>query len=96
MQFLRKLTAARNLLGDNRINMDHPVTKEEDDPKYRIAYDVDRDKVGCVSIQAALGGDVPRDLFLRYFSTGYAWTVNASACKIYLIHHYSQSEPCPA
>jgi hypothetical protein len=56
----------------------------EDDPEYRIAYDVDRCKVGCVIIQAALGCDVPHDLYYDYFSAD-AWTVNASDCKIYPI-----------
>jgi hypothetical protein len=55
------------------------------DPEYRIAYDVDRCKVGCVLIQAALGCDVPRALFFDYFGTGAAWTVNARDCKIYPI-----------
>lgn len=57
----------------------------EDDPEYRIAYDVDRRKVGCVLIQAVLGGDVPRDLFFDYFGTGEAWTVNANGCQVYPI-----------
>lgn len=57
----------------------------DDDPEYRIAYDVDRCKVGCVLIQAAYDCDVPRDLFFRYFGTGEAWTVNAKHCKIYPI-----------
>jgi hypothetical protein len=35
---------------------------------YRIAYDCDLRKVGCVLLQAALGGTVPNDLFHRYFS----------------------------
>lgn len=58
---------------------------DDEDPEYRIAYDVDRCKVGCVLIQAALGCDVPRDLFFKYFGTGEAWTVNARDCKIYPI-----------
>lgn len=58
---------------------------ESDDPEYRIAYDADRRKVGCVLIQAVLGGDVPRDLFFRYFGTGDAWTVHADRCELYLI-----------
>lgn len=57
---------------------------EDDDPEYRIAYDVEQCKVGCVLIQAALGGDVPRDLFYDYFGTE-AWTVSASGCQIYPI-----------
>lgn len=55
-----------------------------DDPEYRIAYDVDHCKVGCVLIQVALGGDVPQDLYYAYFTVD-AWTVNASDCKIYPI-----------
>lgn len=58
---------------------------DEDDPEYRIAYDVENCKVGCVLIQAALGCDVPRDLYFDYFGTGDAWTVNASACQVYPI-----------
>lgn len=56
-----------------------------EDPEYRIAYDVDRCKVGCVLIQAALCCDVPRDLFFDYFGTGGAWTVVASHCQVYPI-----------
>lgn len=58
---------------------------DTDDPEYRIAYDVDRCKVGCVIIQAALCGTVPSDLFYRYFGTGEAWTVSARGCQIYPI-----------
>jgi len=62
-----------------------PTDATDDDPEYRIAYDVDRCKVGCVLIQAALGGDVPHALFYDYFGTGEAWTVNARDCQIYPI-----------
>jgi len=58
---------------------------EDDDPEYRIAYDVEHCKVGCVLIQAALGGGLPSKLFYDYFGTGAAWTVDAGACKIYTI-----------
>lgn len=62
-----------------------PLSLETDaDPQYRIAYDVDRCKVGCVLIQAALGGTVPSDLFHGHFSTE-AWTVNAIGCQVYPI-----------
>jgi hypothetical protein len=54
------------------------------DPEYRIAYDVVRHKVGCVLIQAALGGDVPQELFYNYFGPE-AWTVDATYCRIYAI-----------
>ena len=57
---------------------------EDPDPEYRIAYDVDRCKVGCVLIQVALGGDVPHDLYYKHFSVE-DWTVNASDCKVYPI-----------
>ena len=57
---------------------------DEDDPEYRIAYDVDRYKVGCVLIQAVLGGNVPSDLFSRYFDAD-TWTLDASACVVYPI-----------
>lgn len=60
-------------------------TDDDDDPEYRIAYDVDHCKVGCVLIQAALCGTVPHDLFYDYFGTGEAWTVNASDCKVFAI-----------
>ena len=66
-------------------NVETAETAEDNDPEYRIAYDVDRCKVGCVLIQAALGGDVPRNLFFDYFGTGDAWTVNARDCKVYPI-----------
>jgi len=61
-------------------------SKEEadDDPEYRIAYDVKRCKVGCVLIQAALG-TVPSKLFYDYFGTSDAWTVDASGCQVYRI-----------
>ena len=59
--------------------------EDTDDPEYRIAYDVDRCKVGCVIIQAALCGTVPSDLFYRYFGAGEAWTVSASGCQVYPI-----------
>ena len=58
---------------------------EDDGPEYRIAYDVDRCKVGCVLIQAALGGTVPSDLYYEHFGTGDAWTVSALGCQIYPI-----------
>jgi len=57
----------------------------DDDPEYRIAYDVERRKVGCVLIQAALACDVPHDLFYDYFGTGGAWTVDARGCQVYPI-----------
>lgn len=60
------------------------VPVSADDPQYWIAYDVHHCKVGCVLIQAALGGDVPRDLFSRYFDTE-TWTVDASTCALYPI-----------
>jgi len=69
---------------DLSLNVDADLDGDPD-PEYRIAYDVDRCKVGCVLIQAALGCDVPRDLFFDYFGTGDAWTVNASGCKVYPI-----------
>lgn len=57
---------------------------DADDPEYRIAYDVERCKVGCVLIQAALGGDVPSDLFYEHFGAE-AWTVHATGCQVYPI-----------
>lgn len=57
----------------------------DDDPEYQIAYDVDHCKVGCVLIQVALGGTVPKKLFYDHFGTGEAWTVNAGACRVYAI-----------
>jgi hypothetical protein len=66
--------------------IDEDIEADDDaDPEYRIAYDVDHCKVGCVLIQAALCGTVPNTLFYDYFGTGEAWTVNASDCKIYNI-----------
>lgn len=56
----------------------------DDDPEHRIAYDVDSRKVGCILIQGALGGNVPRDLFFRYFDSD-TWTLDASVCRIYPI-----------
>jgi hypothetical protein len=61
------------------------TSPDEEDPEYRIAYDVALCKVGCVLVQVALGGDVPRDLFFDHFGTGDAWTVSARGCKIYPI-----------
>lgn len=58
--------------------------EEDDDPEYRIAYDVDCCKVGCVLIQAALGGTVPSDLYYEHFGVD-AWTVSASGCQVYPI-----------
>jgi hypothetical protein len=57
----------------------------DDDPEYRIAYDVDHCKVGCVLIQAALRCNVPNALFFEYFGTGSAWTVDARGCQVYRI-----------
>lgn len=65
--------------------MTDETSADVDDPEYRIAYDVDHCKVGCVLIQAALCGTVPHDLFYDYFGTGEAWTVNASDCKVFPI-----------
>lgn len=63
-----------------------PTDVEEDaDPEYRIAYNVDCCKVGCVLIQAALGGTVPSDLYYEHFGVGESWTVNASGCQVYPI-----------
>jgi hypothetical protein len=59
--------------------------QEDDDPEYGIAYDVARRKVGCVIIQAALGGDVPRELYFKHFGTSSSWTVNAGGCAVYPI-----------
>ena len=56
----------------------------DDDPEYRIAYDVDRCKVGCVLIQAALGGTVPSNLYYAHFDCD-AWTVSADGCQVYPI-----------
>lgn len=55
-----------------------------DDPVYRIAYDVDHCKVGCVLIQVALGGTVPSDVFYRHFPSE-AWTVHATGCQVFPI-----------
>jgi hypothetical protein len=60
------------------------MTAIEDDPEYRIAYDVSRRMVGCILIQVSLGGDVPHDLFFRYFDID-AWTVDGSGCLLYPI-----------
>ena len=57
---------------------------DTDDPEYRIAYDVNRCKVGCVLIQAALG-TVPSKPFYDYFGTRDAWTVDAGGCQVYRI-----------
>ena len=58
---------------------------DDDDPEYRIAYDVERCKVGCVLIQVALGGDVPSALFHDYFGACESWTVNVTGCQVYPI-----------
>ncbi|HSX23062.1 MAG TPA: hypothetical protein VLE97_09835 [Gaiellaceae bacterium] len=63
--------------------MREPVA--DDDPEYRIAYDVARRKVGCVLIQAALGCTVPSRLFHDFFGMGEAWTVDASGVQVYRI-----------
>jgi hypothetical protein len=60
------------------------LESEVADPEYLIAYDVTRCKVGCVLIQAALGGDVPHALFYDYFGTE-TWTVDATGCVVYPI-----------
>ena len=60
------------------------IVETDADPEYRIAYDVDHCKVGCVLIQAALGGTVPSDLYYEHFGTA-AWTVNAAGCQVYPI-----------
>jgi hypothetical protein len=61
------------------------MTDDDDDPdpEYRIAYDVERCKVGCVLIQVALGGDVPSALFHEHFPEG--WTVAVNGCQVYPI-----------
>ena len=64
--------------------MSDDSTETDDDPEYRIAYDVKRCKVGCVLIQAAIG-TVPSKLFHDYFGDGAAWTVDASGCQVYPI-----------
>lgn len=64
---------------------DPNIDDAEADPEYRIAYDVENCKVGCVLIQAALCGTVPSALFYDYFGAGESWTVNARDCKVYLI-----------
>lgn len=60
------------------------MSVDEEDPEYRIAYDVKQCKVGCVLIQVALGGDVPNDLFHTLFPAE-LWTVAASGCQVYPI-----------
>lgn len=67
------------------MSADDKVIEVDDDPKYRIAYDVERCKVGCVLIQAALGGDVPPALFHNYFKTYKSWTINVIGCQVYPI-----------
>lgn len=61
------------------------AASSEVDPEYLIAYDIDRCKVGCVLIQAALGGTLPRDLYYAYFGADESWTIDASACRVYPI-----------
>jgi hypothetical protein len=58
---------------------------DEADPTYRIAYDVEHCKVGCVLIQAVLGGTVPSDLFHSFFGAGDCWTLDAKDCVVYQI-----------
>jgi len=65
---------------------------KDDDLEYRIAYDVDRCKVGCVLIQVALGGDVPHDLFYNHFPAE-GWTVAVSGCQVYPIRRCLRHAP---
>lgn len=58
---------------------------DDNDPVYRIAYDVSRCKAGCVLLQAALGGTVPPALFNDYFSNSDGWTLDLNDCKVYSI-----------
>ena len=58
-----------------------PPDDDEDDPNIAIAYDVARCKVGCVLIEAALGGTVPSALFFKHFGTGDSWTGSAPAVR---------------
>jgi hypothetical protein len=57
---------------------------DPDDPEYQIAYDVNLCKVGCVLIQAALGGTLPSDLYYEHFDVN-AWTVNVAGCQVFPI-----------
>lgn len=59
-----------------------PEAQEE---VFRIAYDIENKKVGCVLIQAALSCTVPSELFHAFFGDVNCWTVNASRCLVYPI-----------
>ncbi len=50
---------------------------------FRIAYDIKRMRPGCVLIQAALDGTVPRDLFNELFPSE-VWETGASDMRVYL------------
>lgn len=65
--------------------MTSPAETMIEDPAYRIAYDLGCRKVGCVLIQAALGGDVPNTLFYAHFGDTGGWTTSAHGCRIYTI-----------
>lgn len=69
---------------ENEMSVAPTTTDDSADPEYRIAYDVDRRKVGCVLIQAVLG-TVPSKLFHDYFGNGEAWIVDASGCQVFRI-----------
>lgn len=71
--------------GVNSIGCEVSIDGLRTDPEYRIAYDVENRKVGCVLIQAALCGTVPHDLYHEYFGAAESWTVDAAACQVYSI-----------
>ncbi len=49
---------------------------------FRIAYDIKRMRPGCVLLQAALGGTVPRDLFNDLFPNE-VWETGAGDMHVY-------------
>lgn len=52
--------------------------------KYRIAFDVERRRPGCVLLQAAMGGTVPGSMFYDLFPAE-TWLVGVGTLKCYVV-----------
>lgn len=49
---------------------------------YRLAFNIEKRRPGCVLIQAAMGGDVPDALFYDLFPAE-TWEVGASGMQVF-------------
>jgi len=61
------------------------MAEVEPEGSYRIAYDCERRKVGCVLIQAVLGCTVPNELFYEHFGLNDWLTEMTPGMQVYAV-----------